>query len=98
MADDDIQAPKLDTENNVIHEEIKFQYFWYLFVFFTIYLTSYIVPAFLFMGYIFLFFLPNFLEVSNFIAFFTEIKPILALISMPLVIIGCYLIRLFLLG
>jgi len=98
MADDDIQAPKLDTENNVIREEVKFPYFWYLIVFFTIYLTSYVVPAFLFMTYVFLFFLPNFLEVSNFFVLFTEIKPILALISMPLVIIGCYLIRLFFVG
>ena len=98
MADDDIQAPKLDTENNTIREEVKFPYFWYLIVFFTIYLTSYVVPTFLFMTYVFLFFLPNFLEVSNFFVLFTEIKPILALISMPLVIIGCYLIRLFFVG
>ena len=98
MADDDVQSPRLDTENNAVREEVKFPYFWYLFVFFTIYLTSLIVPAFLFMTYIFLFFLPNFLEVSNFLTLFTEIKPILSLASMPLVIIGCYLIRLFFIG
>jgi len=98
MADDEIQAPKLDTENNAIREEIKFQYFWYLIVFFTIYLTSYIVPAFLFMTYVFFYFLPNFLNTANFLALFIEIKPILALISMPLVFIGCYLIRLFFVG
>ena len=98
MVDDEIQGPKLDTENNAIHEEIKFQYFWYLFVFFAIYLTSFLVPVFLFMTYVFLFFLPNFLNTANFLSLFTEIKPILALISMPLVIIGCYLIRLFFVG
>lgn len=98
MADDHIQEPELETGNNAIREEIKFQYFWYLFVFFTIYLTSLIVPAFLFMAYIFYFFLPNFLNVSNFLALFTEVKPILALISMPLVFIGCYLVRLFFIG
>ena len=98
MADDEIQAPKLDTENNAIREEIKFQYFWYLIVLFTIYLTSYIVPAFLFMTYVFFYFLPNFLNTANFLALFIEIKPILALISMPLVFIGCYLIRLFFVG
>ncbi|MFW9988010.1 MAG: hypothetical protein ACFFC3_05085 [Candidatus Odinarchaeota archaeon] len=79
-------------------EEIKFQYFWYLFVFFTIYLISLLVPAFIFMSYVFLFFLPYFLEISNFFALFTEIKPLIALITMPFVIIGCYFIRLFLIG
>ncbi|MHA2182477.1 MAG: hypothetical protein ACXAAH_13740, partial [Promethearchaeota archaeon] len=98
MVSDEIKEPKVDTENNHIREEIKFQYFWYLFIFFTIYLTSYIVPAFLFMSYVFLFFLPNFLNTPSFIALFTELKPILALVSMPLVIIGCYLVRLFFIG
>ncbi len=98
MVNDEIPEPKSETKNNFIREDIQFQYFWYLFIFFTIYLTSYIVPAFLFMSYIFLFFLPNFLDTSSFIALFTEIKPILALVSMPLVIIGCYLIRLFFVG
>ena len=98
MADAEKQAPELETGNDVLREEIQFQYFWYLFVFFTIYLTSYLVPALFFMTYVFYFFLPNFLEISNFFALFTEIKPILALISMPLVIIGCYLIRLFFIG
>ena len=98
MTDDDIQVPKLDTGKNIAHQDIKFPYSWFLLVFFTIYLTSLLVPTFLFMTYIFLFFLPNFLEVSNFLTLFTEIKPILAIISMPLVIIGCYLIRLFFVG
>jgi len=98
MADDEKQAPELETENDVLREEIQFQYFWYLFVFFTIYLSSFVVPAFLFMIYVFQFFLPNFLNEPNFLALFTEIKPILALISMPLVFIGCYLIRLFFIG
>ncbi len=71
MADDEKHALELETENDVLREEIQFQYFWYLLVFFTIYLSSYIVPAFLFMIYVFQFFLPNFLEVSNFLAIFT---------------------------
>ncbi|MFX1298787.1 MAG: hypothetical protein ACFFD2_28500, partial [Promethearchaeota archaeon] len=36
-----------------------------------------------------------FIETTNFLALITEIKPVLALISMPLIIINCYLIRLF---
>jgi acetyltransferase-like isoleucine patch superfamily enzyme len=98
MAENDIETPKLEDKNNAIREEIQFQYFWYLFVFFTIYLSSFIVPALMFMAYVFSFFLPNFLEISYFLALFTEMRPLLALISMPLVIIGCYLIRLFLIG
>ncbi|MFW9878060.1 MAG: hypothetical protein ACFFG0_33685 [Candidatus Thorarchaeota archaeon] len=85
-------------ENNTVKEEIKFQYFWYLFVFFTIYLASFLVPAALFMGYIFLVFVPQFLETTNFVALFTDFKPIFALISTPIVFIVCYLIRLFFVG
>jgi acetyltransferase-like isoleucine patch superfamily enzyme len=78
-----------------VKEEIKFQYFWYLFILFTNFLASLIVPSLLFLMYVFLFFLPKFLETKSFLALFTEIKPFLAMIFMPLVIIGCYLIRLF---
>ncbi|MFX1477636.1 MAG: hypothetical protein ACFFCI_05860 [Promethearchaeota archaeon] len=85
-------------ENNTVKEEIKFQYFWYLFVFFTIYLASFLVPAALFMAYVVLVFLPQFLETTNFLALFTEFKPLFALISTPIVFIVCYLIRLFFVG
>jgi len=86
------------SEDQVPQEEFKIQYSLYLLIFFTIYLTSLLVPAFLFMTYFFLFFLPNFLETSSFLALFTELKPILALVSIPLVIIGCYIVRLFFIG
>ncbi|MFW9972893.1 MAG: acyltransferase, partial [Candidatus Odinarchaeota archaeon] len=95
MAKAEIKINKSLPDNNTIKEEIKFQYFWYLFVLFTNFLVSLIIPALIFLLYIFLFFLPNFLETTNFLALFTEIKPVLALISMPLIIINCYLIRLF---
>ncbi len=81
--------------NNVITEEIKFQYFFYLVVFFTTYLASLMIPAFLFLLYIYLYFIPNFLDVANFFSIFTEINSLLALIFMPIIIILCYLIRLF---
>ncbi|MHA2122212.1 MAG: hypothetical protein ACW990_13500, partial [Promethearchaeota archaeon] len=51
-----------------------------------------------FMSYLIQYFLPSFLETTNFLTLFTEVKPLLALISMPLVIIGCYLLRLFLIA
>ncbi|MFW9824789.1 MAG: hypothetical protein ACFFE4_17740 [Candidatus Thorarchaeota archaeon] len=82
-------------KNDTIREEVNIQYFWYIIVFFTIFLASFIVPAIIFIIYVFQFFLPNFLFTTNFIALFTELKPLLSLICMPIVIIGCYLIRLF---
>lgn len=88
-------AQKETSEDSTVKEEIKFQYFWYLFVFFSIYLTSLIIPIALFIIYLILFFFPYFLEIQHFLALFTNFKSIMALISMPLVIIGSYLIRLF---
>ena len=81
-----------------LREEIKFQYFWYLIVLFTIYLVSFLVPGILFLTYILVFFLPYFLEVTNIFILFTEFKSLMTLISMPIIIIICYLIRLFFVG
>jgi len=94
----ELSSIKEVSENNSIREEIKTQYYWYLFVLFTIFLASLVIPAILFLIYLFFFFLPNFLEATSFLALFTQFKPIIALISMPLVLIGCYLIRLFFIG
>ncbi|MFX1298786.1 MAG: hypothetical protein ACFFD2_28495, partial [Promethearchaeota archaeon] len=85
-------------EKDVVKEEVKFQYFSYIFIFFTIYLSSYIIPVFLFFTYIFQILVPYFLETTNILSLFTEFKPILALIAFPLVIISCCLIRLFFIG
>ncbi len=86
------------SEEKVVKEEIKNPYSFYLLILFTIYLASLLVPAIIFMAYLILFFIPNFLETTNFISLFTEFRPLLALITMPLVLIGCYLIRLFFIG
>ncbi|MHA2390675.1 MAG: hypothetical protein ACXAEX_01795 [Promethearchaeota archaeon] len=83
------------SENDTLREEINIQYFWYVIVFFTIFLASFLVPAIIFVIYLFKFFLRYFLTTSSFIALFTDLKPLLSLFSMPIVIIGCYLIRLF---
>ncbi|MCK4778930.1 MAG: hypothetical protein KAT57_02020 [Candidatus Lokiarchaeota archaeon] len=98
MVDTETHALEMDSEEKVIREEIKFQYFWYLIILFTIYLISNLIPAIIFMIYLLFYFLPNFLETTNFLSIFINLKPLLALISMPLVIIGCYLIRLFLIA
>jgi acetyltransferase-like isoleucine patch superfamily enzyme len=98
MAETEIESSESESKNESVKEEIKFQYFSYLVMLFTIYLGSLLIPALLFIGYMNFFFLPNFLGVTNFIEIFTKFKPVVALTSMPLVLIGCYLIRLFLVG
>jgi len=96
MIDVETQVIENDSDEKVVKEEINFQYFWYLVVLFTIFLISYLVPAILFIAYLLYYFIPYFLEITNFFSLFTNWESILALISMPLVIISCYLIRLFL--
>ena len=98
MEDSEIVLSKKDSEEVVIKEDVKFQYFWYLFVLFAIYLISNLIPAIFFMIYFFFFFIPSFLESPTFLSVFINLEPLLALITMPLVIIGCYLLRLFLIG
>jgi len=98
MATIENQSTENTSENQIPQEEFKIQYFLFLVIFFSIYLTSLIFPAFLFMAYFFLYFLPHFLETTSFFAIFTEIKPLVTLLSMPLVFIGCYLVRLFFIG
>ncbi|MFW9969205.1 MAG: acyltransferase [Candidatus Odinarchaeota archaeon] len=98
MDNTETEIIKKSSKKKVIKEDIQFQYFWYLFVLFSIYLISYIIPAILFMIYFLLFFIPSFLGTTNFFAIFVNFEPLLALITMPLVIIGCYLFRLFLIA
>ncbi|MFW9941717.1 MAG: hypothetical protein ACFFFT_11810 [Candidatus Thorarchaeota archaeon] len=98
MADSKLEPIENDSKKGTIREKIKFQYFWYLIILITNYLGSLIIPTFLFMTYFFLFFMPYFLKTTNFFAIFTEFRPFITLISMPLVLIGCYLLRLFFIG
>lgn len=83
-----------DLKDKIRREDVEFHYFSYLVILFTIYLSSFFFPAIIFMDYVLFFFLPNFLEASNFISLFTDINSLISLITMPLVIIGCYLLRL----
>ena len=98
MANSETEMIESDSEKEIVQEDVKIQYFWYLLVLFTIFLISNLIPAFLFMTYFLLFFIPSFLENTNFLSIFITLKPLFALITMPLVIIGCYLIRLFLIA
>ena len=83
------------TENNIIKEEINLQLHWYLPAFFIIYFASFLIPSIIFMLYIMLFYLPFFLEVRNFISLFTNLPSLIASLTIPLIIIICYLIHLF---
>ncbi|MFX1588995.1 MAG: hypothetical protein ACFFC1_12625 [Promethearchaeota archaeon] len=76
-------------------EEMSYSLILSFMILLTNYLGSFLVPIAVFMSYFILYFLPNFLEISNFIAIFTEIEPLMALLTMPLVLIVCYLIRLY---
>lgn len=84
--------------NNVIKEEINLQFHWYLFGFFIIYYSSYIVSGVLFFLYLIFIYIPFYLETTNIISLFTEMKPLIGAISLPFVLITCYILYLFMLA
>ena len=90
-----IKKEPVDPANNIIKEEINLQLNWYLPAFFIIYFGSFLLPAIIFMMFIMLFYLPFFLEVRNFISLFTNLPSLIASLTLPIVIIVCYLIHLF---
>jgi len=79
-----------------VKEEVKLQYHWYMLAFFIIFLGSFLIPGIIFILYIRYFFEPYFLETKDFSSLFTELYPFITLIAMPLVVIICYLLHLFL--
>ncbi|MBY9014013.1 MAG: hypothetical protein KGD70_16755, partial [Candidatus Lokiarchaeota archaeon] len=81
--------------NEMIREEVNLQFHWYMINFFVTYLLSWIIPVFIFIIYVRFFFYPHFLETKSFVFLITEILPLIALVSMPFVFIGCYLIHVF---
>jgi len=87
-----------NTEEEVVREEQSLQFHVYIILFFIIYYGSWLVPGFIFFSYVLLFFEPYFLRITNFFALFTEIKPLIALLAMPLVLIIGYYVRLLLIG
>ncbi len=87
-----------DSEEEPIIEEVRMQYTLYLILFFIIYYISWIGPSFIFMTYFMMVFREYFLEAPTFIAIFTELNPLLALLLMPLIIILCYLVRIIFIG
>jgi len=84
-----------DSNEESSEEEIKFHFFTYLVIFFTIYSVSLMIPITMFISYMGLFFIPHFLEITDFFSLFTEIESLLGLITFPLCLITWYLVRLF---
>jgi len=74
------------------------QYGIYMTLFFIIYYISWIGPSFIFMAYFMMVFRAYFLEAPSFVAIFTELNPLLALLLMPIIIIICYLVHLLFIG
>ena len=85
-----------DSTKEIIKEEIKKQPYWHVVSFFSTYLGSYLIPGVIFFIYILFLFIPNVLYTSNPITLFTELGPLFSLLIMPVVLVGCYLIHLFL--
>jgi acetyltransferase-like isoleucine patch superfamily enzyme len=66
--------------------------------FFAIFLGSFLIPSVIFFSFIMLFYLPNVLNESNIILLFTRFESLLGVVSIPFVIIFCYLLHIFMVG
>ncbi|MHA1988210.1 MAG: acyltransferase [Promethearchaeota archaeon] len=96
---DESGSPSADNpENHILKEEVKLQFYLYIIIFFFIFYSSWVIPGLFFFWYLVQVFLPQVLEISNFIVLFTEIDSLIAFISMPIILIGCYVLHLLLLG
>jgi acetyltransferase-like isoleucine patch superfamily enzyme len=82
----------------VIREEIKLQFHWYIFSLLCTYFLSFLLPGILLYAYLRFIFLPYFLLNQNFTLILTNPWSLLALASMPLIIIIFYLGNVFLIG
>ncbi|MFX1375784.1 MAG: hypothetical protein ACFFA0_08235 [Promethearchaeota archaeon] len=89
------EIEKKDNSDNIIKEEINLQLHWYLPAFFIIYYSSFLIPAIILMFFLMFLYLPLFLEVRNIISIFTNLPSLITSLTLPLVIIICYLIHLF---
>ena len=85
-------------QKEIVKEEISLQFHWYLLSFFIIYLGSFFVPGLIIYIYIRFLFIPYFLNTENLLSVFTEIYPLVALLTMPLILIISYLVHIFILG
>ena len=98
MTDEELKPDPSNGENGVIKQEVNIQYKYIMPVFFMVYYGSIIIPGFIFMMYIMSIYLPLVLETTNFMMLFLQIDSLIATILLPLVIIACYLLHVFLVG
>lgn len=87
-----------EPNNEVIKEEVSLQFHLYIIIFGIIYYISWVIPGFVFWLYFFFPFRIFFLENLGFFSLFTNLSSLITLLIMPLVIIGCYLLHLMLIG
>ena len=85
-------------ENHVLKEEVKLQFYIYIIIFIFIFYSSWVFPGIFFFWFFLQVFIPNVLEISNILTLFTESNSLIAFFLMPIVLIGCYLLHLFILG
>ncbi|MFX1379609.1 MAG: hypothetical protein ACFFA4_11015 [Promethearchaeota archaeon] len=85
-------------QDEILKEEVNLQYHLYILIFFLIFYSSWIIPGIYFLWYFLQLFIPRFLDVSDFILLFIELDSLIVFLLMPLILISCYLLHLFLLG
>ena len=92
------EEKKSENPGGIIKEEIKLQYHIYIFIFFIIFYSSWVVPGVFFFWYFLQFFIPNFLDTPSFFLIFFQLGRLITFLLMPIVLIGCYLLHLLLIG
>ena len=85
-------------DSPINQEHINLQYHWYLSIFIIIYYISYVIPGIVFMYYIILFFIPNFLRIDSLITVFTNMEYLLSFFMLPIVLVFSYFLHLLLVG
>jgi acetyltransferase-like isoleucine patch superfamily enzyme len=91
-------SDSVEPNNEVIKEEVSLQFHLYIIIFAVIYYISWLIPGFVFWLYFFFPFRIFFLENIGFLTLFTNLSSLMTLLIMPLVIIGCYVLHLMLIG
>lgn len=85
-------------DSPIKQEHINLQYHWYLGIFIVIYYISYVIPGIIFMYYILLFFIPNFLRINSLITVFTNIEYLASFLLLPIILLFSYFLHLLLVG
>jgi acetyltransferase-like isoleucine patch superfamily enzyme len=81
-------------QNEVLKEEVKLQFHLYILIFVIIFYASWVIPGICFFWYFLQVFLPYVLVTPHIFLIFTQLECLIAFFSMPLILIGCYLLHL----